>query len=830
MNSAINPAGPGVADIQVEGMTCASCVAHVERAIGAVPGVTSVSVNLATGKARVAADDPAAFAKLPAAVEKAGYAVPTQEADFAIEGMTCASCVAHVEKAVRSVPGIVEASVNLANNRAHVRLRSGLVPAGAIERAVERAGYVVTPIERGGIAAADAEEREIDRLRRSFILAAVLALPIFALEMGGHAFPALHHWLASVVDDAVLQVASFALATLAVFWPGLRFHTTGLPKLARGVPDMNSLVSVGTLAAYGYSTLSVFAPDVLPPGTANVYFEAASVVIALILLGRWLEALSRGRAGEAIRRLVHLQPPTARVYRAGAPAEIQVERIVVGDRIQVRPGERVPVDGTVEEGRSNVDESMVTGEPVPVAKGPGDAVVGGTINGTGAFVFAATRVGADTLLAQIVRLVETAQAAKLPVQALVDRITGRFVPAIFGIAMLTFAAWILAGPEPAIPYALVNAVCVLIIACPCAMGLATPISIIVATGRAAETGILFRRGDALQTLGNAKIVAFDKTGTLTMGKPALTDLVLADGFARADVLSLVASVEALSEHPLAAALVAAARAENAPPRTVSGFRAEPGFGAAADVAGRRVAVGAARYMAKLGIDVAAFAQTSDALAAEGRTTLYAAVDGRAAALLAVADPIRPQAAAAIARLHAMGLRAAMVTGDNARTAAAVARRIGIDTVVAEVLPAGKLETIRRLRAESGAVAFVGDGINDAPALAEADVGIAIGTGTDVAIESAEIVLATPNLSNVAAAVALSRAAMRNIAQNLFWAFAYNAALVPVAAGALYPFGGPLLSPMLAAAAMAASSVFVVSNALRLRRFRVPPAAQEGVAK
>ncbi|MBL8805637.1 MAG: copper-translocating P-type ATPase [Rhodospirillales bacterium] len=827
MDTASRPEAPGGADIPVEGMTCASCVTHVEKAIRALPGVASVAVNLATGKAHVTATDPAALAAVPDAVERAGYAVPLADADYAIEGMTCASCVAHVEKAIRSVPGVTEVSVNLATNRAHVRHRAGLAADEAVRRAVDEAGYAAMRIGDLSRSADEGPEREIQSLRTRFVVAAALALPIFVLEMGGHAYAPLHHWVASIVDGATLQTLFFVLATLSVFGPGMSFHVTGLKRLARAAPDMNSLVSIGTLAAYGYSTLSVFAPAVLPPGTANAYFEAASVVIALVLLGRWLEALSRGRASHAIRRLVNLQPPTARVYRGGALAEIPVARIAVGDRIQVRPGERIPVDGMLAEGRSNVDESMVSGEPVPVSKGPGDPVVGGTINGTGSFEFVARRVGADTLLAQIVRLVESAQAAKLPVQALVDQVTGRFVPAIFVAAFLTFAAWWYAGPDPALSYALVNAVCVLIIACPCAMGLATPISIIVSTGRAAELGVLFRRGDALQTLGSAKVVAFDKTGTLTAGKPALTDLVAVPGFVRNDVLSAAASVEALSEHPLAAAIVAAARAEEIIPGSVSGFRAEPGFGASASVAGRQVAVGAARYMVKLGVDVSALEGEAATLAGRGRTTLYVAIDGRAAALLAVADPIRPQAAAAVARLHALGLRAAMITGDNARTAAAVAREIGIDTVVAEVLPAGKLEAIRRLRAEAGPVAFVGDGINDAPALAEADAGIAMGTGTDVAIESAQVVLVTPSPAGVVRAVELSRATMRNIMQNLFWAFAYNVALVPVAAGALYPFGGPLLSPVLAAGAMALSSVFVVSNALRLRRFGQEARTNEG---
>ncbi|MBI1244742.1 MAG: heavy metal translocating P-type ATPase [Alphaproteobacteria bacterium] len=827
MNTVISRDRKNVADIPVEGMTCASCVSHVEKAIRAVPGVESVAVNLASNKAHVEVADVAAIGRLPEAIEKAGYSVPVLQTDLAIEGMTCASCVSHVEKALKSVPGVVEASVNLATNRAHVRFHAGLASEGALEKAVAAAGYAALRVDRSTQAQADGAQGEIDRLRVQFFVALALAFPVFAIEMGGHLYAPLHHWVAAIADRQTLQTVFFVLATLAVFGPGMQFHVTGLKRLARGAPDMNSLISVGTLAAYGYSSLSVFAPSILPPGTANVYFEAACVVIALILLGRWLEAMSRGRAGEAIRRLVDLQPRTARVYRSGALAEVAVARIVVGDRIQVRPGERIPVDGTLADGHSNVDESMVTGEPVPVAKRPGEAVVGGTINGPGAFEFVATRVGADTLLAQIVHLVETAQSGKLPVQAIVDRVTGWFVPAVFAAAALTFAVWWMVGPEPALAYALVNAVCVLIIACPCAMGLATPTSIIVATGRAAQLGVLFRRGDALQTLGAAKLVAFDKTGTLTLGKPVLTDLVAAPGLARAEILSAVSSVEALSEHPLAAALVAAAQDEGAVPRTVENFAVEPGYGASADVGGQRVSVGAARYMAKLGIDVSAFAADGERLTVAGRTVLYAGIDGRPAALLAVADPIRPQAKATVARLHAMGLRAAMITGDNAATARAVAKAVGIDTVVAEVLPSGKLETIRRLRTEFGTVAFVGDGINDAPALAEADVGIAVGTGTDIAIESAEVVLVAPKLAGVATAIDLSRATMRNISQNLFWAFAYNVALIPVAAGALYPFGGPLLSPVFAAGAMAVSSIFVVSNALRLRRLRASLMPAEG---
>ena len=807
-------------DVPIEGMSCASCVGHVESALAKAPGVASVAVNLATEKARIDLSDRSAVATIPAIVEKAGYAVATQSIEFAVAGMTCASCVSHVEKAIAGVPGVAAVSVNLATERATVRVYGGLVAAGAVERAVEAAGYEARPASStsNDEAVQNAKERERTSLQRSLFVAAVLTLPIFAVEMGGHAIPEIHSWVELYVGHKYLNYVFFVLATIVMFGPGLRFHRTGLPKLVRGVPDMNSLVSVGTLSAYGYSLVSTFAPKILPLGTANVYYEAATVIVTLILLGRTLETISRGRTSEAIKRLVGLQAKTARVLRDGAFVELPLDTVKVGDRIQVRPGERVPVDGTLVEGETHIDESMISGEPIPVFKSAGAEAVGGTINTTGSFVLSATKIGADTLLAQIIRMVETAQGAKLPIQALVDKVTGWFVPAVFAAAILTFVGWWLLGPEPALAFGLVNAVAVLIIACPCAMGLATPTSIMVGTGRAAELGVLFRRGDALQALHDVKIVAFDKTGTLTKGKPELTDLVLAPGFTRAGVLGLVAALESLSEHPVATAIVAAAKAEGLVLPTVTGFQAVPGFGIYATADGKRVEVGADRHMAKLAIDIAGFAAAAADLAKAGKTPLYAAIDGVAAALIAVADPIRPTTKAAIEAMHGLGLKTAMVTGDNRLTAQAVANSLGIDIVAAEILPAGKLEEIRKLRQAYGAVAFVGDGINDAPALAEADVGIAVGTGTDVAIESAEIVLISGDLRIVATAIALSKATMRNIEQNLFWAFAYNAALIPVAAGALYPLYGILLSPMLAAGAMGMSSVFVLTNALRLRRF------------
>ena len=804
--------------LPIDGMNCASCVAHVEKALAAVPGVAAVAVNLATARASVRLSDPAARATLAKAVEKAGYAVPTETVSFDIAGMSCASCVAHVEKAIRAVPGVADAAVNLATASASVTRHRAVAADGAVESAVAKAGYdarLRTDSATGlDPQVPDTQALEAAALGRRALTACVLALPIFVLEMGAHLVPAMRGWITRDILDAVF----FALTTVVLFGPGWRFVAVGVPMLLRGTPDMNALVAVGTLSAYGYSSVAAFAPDWLPAGTAHVYFEAASVIVALVLVGRYLEALSRGRTSLAIKRLVGLQPQTASVERDGVFGDVPLGEVRLGDRIQMRPGARVPVDGVVRAGESHLDESMLTGEPMPVFKQTGASVVGGTLNTTGSFVFEATKIGADTLLAQILRMVEDAQAAKLPIQALVDRVTAYFVPAIFAAAAATFLLWALLGPAPASSFALANAVAVLIVACPCAMGLATPTSILVGTGRAAELGILFKRGTALQTLRAVRVVAFDKTGTLTIGKPALENLVPAPGFARASVLAAVAAVEASSEHPLASAIVAAARAEGIAPAQATAFRAVPGMGLGGQFEGVRVEIGADRYMASLGIAIDSFAADAAAFGKAGKTPLYAAIDGKLAALLAVADPIRPEAAAAIRALQALGLKTAMVTGDNAATAAAVAARLGIDHVTAETLPRGKREAVEALRATFGAVAFVGDGINDAPALAEADVGIAVGTGTDIAVESAALVLMSGDLGGVVRAIALSKATMRNIEENLFWAFAYNTALVPVAAGALYPAFGVLLSPMLAAAAMGLSSVFVVANALRLRKF------------
>lgn len=831
----------GTISLPIEGMTCASCVGRVERALKAVPGVADAIVNLATEKASIttnAAVDPSTLVK---AVEDVGYEVaasfsaPTAASlEVMIEGMTCASCVGRVEKALKAIPGVTNAVVNLATEKATIQ---GSADASALVEAIENAGYdakVIAVAAGGSQGETDdrAEKKEAERreLTRDFTIAAMLTVPVFILEMGSHVIPGMHDLIASTIGMQTNWYIQFVLTTIVLFVPGIRFYDKGLPALWRLAPDMNSLVAVGTLAAYGYSLVATFAPGFLPAGTVNVYFEAAAVIVTLILLGRLLEVRAKGRTSEAIKRLVGLQAKMARVRRDGKTVELPIDSVLAEDIVEVRPGDRIPVDGEVIEGESYVDESMITGEPIPVSKANGSEVVAGTVNQKGAFAIRATAVGGNTVLSQIIRMVEEAQGSKLPIQALVDKVTMWFVPAVFTVAALTFAAWLWFGPSPALTFALVNAVAVLIIACPCAMGLATPTSIMVGTGRGAELGVLFRKGEALQLLKDARVVAVDKTGTLTEGKPALTDLELAIGFDRADVLGLVAAVEAKSEHPIARAIVDAAAGENIPLPAVSDFESVTGFGVKALAGGKRVEIGADRYMAELGHDVAGFAKVAERLGNEGKSPLYAAVEGKLAAIIAVADPIKETTPAAIKALHDLGLKVAMITGDNKRTAEAIAKRLGIDEVVAEVLPDGKVDAVRCLKAEYGKVAFVGDGINDAPALAEADVGLAIGTGTDIAIEAADVVLMSGSLQGVPNAIALSKATIGNIRQNLFWAFAYNTALIPVAAGLLYPAYGILLSPVFAAGAMALSSVFVLGNALRLKTFRAPAQAESGAAR
>ncbi len=741
-----------------------------------------------------------------------------QDLELAIEGMTCASCVAHVERALAKVEGVESVSVNLATERAHLSV-SPMVPLESLIQRVEQAGYSAHLAQ--SIQASNAnEKREQERLALAahFKWSLLATLPVFVLEMGAHLIPDFHHWLMGNLGiwNWIIQAV---LTTVVMFGPGRVFYQKGLPALARLAPDMNSLVALGSLAAWGYSLVATFAPRLLPAGTVNVYYEAAAVIVTLILLGRLLEANARGRTSDAIARLVKLQPNTATRLMNGLPETIEIAHIQTGDLLLVRPGERIPLDGEIIEGNSFVDESMMTGEPIPVSKSAGQEIIGGTLNTHGALTYKVTRIGKDTLLARIIELVETAQGAKLPIQAIVDQITRWFVPAVMLVALLTFVIWLMFGPEPALGFALVNAVAVLIIACPCAMGLATPTSIMVGTGRAAAMGLLFRRGSALQSLAEVKTIAFDKTGTLTEGKPRLTNFEVASGFDKDHVLVLAAAVEQHSEHPIAQALVDAATTAQLTLATLESFEAIPGYGLRAQVVGKTVYIGADRLFIKLGIDLDIFSHTAAQLASEGKTPIYLAVDNKIAAVMALADSIKPGTPAALKSLHHLGFKIAMITGDNQHTASAIAKNLGIDLVIAEVLPEQKVAAIKQLRAEHGAIAYVGDGINDAPALAEADLGLAIGTGTDIAIESADLVLVSGDLQGVPKSIALARATMRNIKQNLFWAFAYNVALIPLAAGIAWPVFGVLLSPMLAAGAMALSSVFVVSNALRLRRWQ-----------
>lgn len=808
--------------LQVEGMTCASCVGRVETALKKVDGVQSASVNLATERADITLAKPVDRQVLINAIEQTGYDVPASNIELSIEGMTCASCVSRVEKALQAVSGVKSANVNLATERATI---NGTASVESLIAAIDKAGYDAQEIQASipdQTEHLEKKDQERAELKRDLIIATVLALPVFILEMGSHLIPGVHHLIEQTIGTQNSWYLQFVLTTLVLIIPGRRFYTKGLPALFRFAPDMNSLVAVGTLAAYLFSIVATFTPSLLPTGTVNVYYEAAAVIVALILLGRFLEAKAKGRTSEAIQRLVSLQAKVAHVSRDDQMVDIPIDQVVTGDLVIVKPGERIPVDGEVVDGQSFIDESMITGEPIPVEKGIGSQVVGGTINQNGTLSFKAVAVGGNTMLAQIIRLVEQAQGSKMPIQAVVDKVTLWFVPTVMLVALLTFLVWLIFGPSPALTFALVNAVAVLIIACPCAMGLATPTSIMVGTGRGAELGVLFRKGEALQLLKDAQIVAVDKTGTLTEGHPVLTDLEVTSAFERNNVLSMVAAVEALSEHPIAKAIVDAAHSQQLTLPKVETFDSVTGMGVNATVNdGQKIYIGADRYMIELGINVAPFASTAQRLGDEGKSPLYVAIDGALAGIIAVADPIKKTTPAAIQALHQLGLKVAMITGDNARTAHAIAKQLGIDEVIAEVLPEGKVTAIQELKAKYGNIAFVGDGINDAPALAQADVGLAIGTGTDVAIESADVVLMSGNLQGVANAISLSKATIGNIRQNLFWAFAYNTMLIPVAAGVLYPAYGILMSPIFAAGAMALSSVFVLGNALRLRRFQPP---------
>jgi len=821
-------------------MSCASCVARVERALSSLPGVTQVSVNLATETAAITYDPNLARpGHFVSAIAELGYEPGVETVVLSVSGLSCASCVQTVDRALSAVPGVVSASVNFAAEQATVELIRGAVTREQLAQAVRDAGYEV-PEQAEEAGGEDLERaaraRYLRSIRNGLVFAAALSVLIVLGTYQGY-IPGLR-----AVPQGRMFYILLLLTTPVQFGAGWRFYRGMWAALRRGSADMDTLIAVGTSAAYAYSLVATVAPGVFrTTGQAPVvYYDTAAVIITLILLGRYLEARAKGQASEAIRRLMQLRPTTARVLRQGQEVKIPAEQVRVGDVVVVRPGERIPVDGIVTWGRSSVDESMITGESIPVEKAEGDEVIGATINQSGSFHFRATKVGAETALAQIIRLVQQAQASKAPAQRLADRVASIFVPVVMLIAVVTFAAWLALGPRPAFTRALINFVAVLIIACPCALGLATPTAIMVGTGKGAENGILIKGGESLELVQRVQTVIFDKTGTLTEGRPRLTDVVVADAFvgrrgtachARAsspaeadgvgedEVLRLAAAAERGSEHPIARAILAAAADRHIEAPQAQRFEAISGHGLRATVGSAPLLVGNARLMEANRLALGSLGERAEALRQEGKTAMFLARDGQVIGILAVADTVKPDARAAVERLRRQGLEVIMITGDNRQTAQAIAREVGIDRVLAEVVPERKAEEVKRLQHEGKYVAMVGDGINDAPALAQADVGIAIGTGTDVAMESSDITLVLGNLSGVVAAIELSRRTLRTIKQNLFFSFVYNVLGIPIAAGALYPFFGVLLNPMYAAAAMSFSSVSVVSNSLRLRRWR-----------
>ena len=834
-NDHSTPDGAGErVDLPITGMTCAACANRIEKKLNRQAGVQSASVNFATAKATVNYNpEKTNVSDLIQTVKDVGYdTAGTQKVEFIVDDSARPSgSGVPIEKHLSQLSGVISADFNLATMAINVEYLSNIVNVRAVRVAIEDFGYKVREVSGSGESAEDSIEAahaaEYKELKTKFWIAAVLSLPVLVIAMS--------HGRIELFNFSGVNWLQFVLATPVVFYCGAQFYLGAWAAFRHRAADMNTLIAIGTGAAYIYSIAATVFPSFFAkaggqtamPGMAGmteipVYFEAASVIIALILLGKMLESRAKGQTGAAIRKLVGLQAKTARVIRDGKELEIETEEVVPGDIVLVRPGEKIPVDGLVTEGSSAIDESMLTGESLPVEKKAGDEVFGATINKTGAFSFQATKVGKNTALQQIVRLVQDAQGSKPPIAKLADVISGIFTPIVICLAILSFVIWFVAAPvDTRFILALVSFVSVLIIACPCALGLATPTAIMVGTGRGAENGILIKGGASLETAHKIDTIVLDKTGTITKGEPALTDVVTADNFNENELLGLVASAEKLSEHPLAAAIVRGAEDRNLPFVKVENFNALEGRGITAKVSGKDLLLGNLRLMNEQNIALNGAEATVEKLASEGKTPMFAAIDGKFAGIIAVADTIKPESKSAIESLQKLGLEVVMMTGDNKRTAEAVAAQVGIKRVLAEVLPEGKSDEIKRLQSEKKIVGMVGDGINDAPALAQADVGIAIGTGTDVAIEASDITLIRGDLRGVVTAIALSKATIRSVKQNLFWAFIYNVIGIPVAAGLLYPFFGILLSPVLASVAMSLSSVSVVANSLRLRSFQSP---------